>query len=297
MVAFVDEHLAQWPVMAMCAAIELSERTYYAARARPASVRSLRDVAHRVEIKRVWENNYRCYGSRRVYKQLRREGYVVARCTVARLMADMGLRGVQRGKKRFTTVPDITAARPPDLVDRRFVAGRPNQLWLADITYASTWEGWMYVAFVSDVYSRAIVGWQIAGHLRTDLVLDALEMAIWRRDLTGGELIHHSDAGCQYTSIRYSDRLAEIGIAASIGSVGDSYDNAMAEALNGSFKAELVNLHGPWRTRHQLEVAIIEWIDWFNASRLHSGIGDIPPFEHEAHWYGQNTPALTAGTQ
>lgn len=196
MVAFVDEHLAQWPVVAMCAAIELSERTYYAARARQASARSLRDVAHRVEIKRVWENNHRCYGARRIYKQLRRESYVVARCTVARLMADMGLRGVQRGKKRFTTTPDTTAGRPPDLVDRRFVAGRPNQLWLADITYASTWEGWLYVAFVSDVYSRAIVGWQIAGHLRTDLVLDALEMAIWRRDLTGGELIHHSDAGC-----------------------------------------------------------------------------------------------------
>jgi transposase InsO family protein len=204
---------------------------------------------------------------------------------------------VQRGQKRFTTTPDANATRPPDLVDRRFMADRPNQLWLADITYSSTWEGWLYVAFVLDVHSRAIVGWQIAGHLRTDLVIDALEMAIWRRDLTGGDLIHHSDAGCQYTSIRYSDRLAEEAIAASIGSVGDSYDNAMAEALNGTFKAELVTLHGPWKTRRQLEIAIIEWIDWYNASRLHREIGDIPPFEHEAHWYLHNTPAVVAGSQ
>ena len=172
----------------------------------------------------MWEGNYRCYGARRVHKQLRREGYTIARCTVVRLMGDMGIRGVQRGRKRFTTVPDATAARPPDLVDRRFVAERPNQLWLADITYASTWQGWLYASFILDVYSRTIVGWQIADHLRTGLVLDALEMAIWRRDPSGGGLIHHSDAGCQYTSVRYSDRLAEAGIAASIGSVGDSYD-------------------------------------------------------------------------
>ena len=162
-------------------------------------------------------------------------------------------------------------------------------------TYASTWQGWLYVAFVLDVYSRAIVGWQIADHLRTDLVLDALEMAIWRRNLTAGGLIHHSDAGCQYTSIRYSDRLADADIAASIGSVGDSYDNAMAEALNGTFKAELVTLHGPWRTCQQLEIAIIEWIDWYNATRLHGEIGGIPPFEHEADWYRHNPSALTAG--
>lgn len=280
----------------MCAAIELPERTYYAAKTRSPSVRAVADETHKVEIRRVWENNYRCYGARLVYKQLRREGYVIARCTVTRLMADMGLRGVQRGKKRLTTTPDATAARPPDLVERRFVASRPNELWLADITYVSSWEGWLYVAFVLDVYSRAIVGWQIADHLRTDLVLDGLEMAIWRRELTTGGLIHHSDAGCQYTSIRYSDRLTEAGIAASIGTVGDSYDNAMAEALNGTFKAELVTLHGPWRTRRQLEIAVIEWIDWYNASRLHGEIGDVPPFEHENHWYRQNTPAPTAGT-
>jgi transposase InsO family protein len=231
MVAFVDANRDRWPVLAMCSAIELPERSYYAAKARTPSARSISDAAHRPHIRRVWENNYRCYGARRIHKQLHREGYKIARCTVAQLMGDMAIHGVQRGRKHFTTVPDTTAARPPDLVDRRFIAERPNELWLADITYASTWQGWLYVSFILDVYSRTIVGWQIADHLRTDLVLDALEMAIWRRDLTAGGLIHHSDAGCQYTSIRYSDRLDEVGIAASIGSVGDSYDNAMAEAL------------------------------------------------------------------
>ena len=294
MVRFVDEHRHLWPVAPMCEAIGLAERTYYAAKVRPPSPRALADALHRIEIRRVWEANYSCYGPRRVHKQLSREGYRIARCTVGRLMADMGLRGVQRGKKRFTTTPDASAARPPDLVERRFVADRPNQLWLADITYASTWEGWLYVSFVLDVFSRTIVGWQIADHLRTDLVLDALEMAIWRRDLTVGQLIHHSDAGCQYTSFRYSDRLVEAGIAASVGSVGDSYDNAMAEALNGTFKAELVKLHGPWKTRAQLEFAIIRWVDWYNATRLHGEIGDVPPAEFEVDWYRQHNAEITA---
>ncbi len=200
-------------------------------------------------------------------------------------MAGMGIRGVQRGKKRWTTVVDETAPRPADLVDRQFVATRPNELWLADITYASTWGGWLYVAFILDVHSRMIVGWQLADHLRTDLVLDALEMAIWRRDVTLGSLVHHSDRGCQYTSFRYSDRLAQAGIAASVGSKGDSYDNAMAESLNGTYKAELVKLHGPWRTRAELELATIEWIDWYNERRLHGEIGDIPPAELETDYY------------
>jgi len=295
-VAFIDTHRDRWPVAVICRVLDFSERSYHAAKRRPPSKRSILDQGYRVAIRRVWENNYRCYGARRVWRQLGREGYQIARCTVERLMADMGIHGVQRGQKRYTTVADAAAPRPPDLVDRQFVAGRPNQLWLADITYASTWEGWLYVAFVLDVYSRAIVGWQIATHLRTDLVLDALEMAIWRRDHTG-QLVHHSDAGSQYTSIRYSDRLTEAGIAASIGSVGDSYDNAMAEALNGTFKAELVYLHGPWRTRAQLEFAIIEWVHWYNTARLHGEIGDIPPAEHETNWYLQHTPVLTAGTQ
>ena len=243
-----------------------------------------------MEIRRVFEANWCCYGARRVWLALRREDIAVARCTVERLMADMAIRGVQRGKKRYTTRSDATATRPPDLVERRFVADRPDELWLADITYASTWEGWLYVWFILDCYSRMIVGWQIATHLRTDLILDALEMAIFRRDVTAG-LVHHSDAGGQYTSIRYSERLSEAGIAASIGSVGDSYDNAMAESLNGTYKAELDKLHGPWRTRADLETATINWIYWYNEKRLHGEIGDIPPVELEARWYTHNQPA------
>ena len=294
--AFIDGHRDRWSVAAMCRVLEFSQRSYYAAKARPASCRSLADEEHKVRIRRVWENNYRVYGPRRVWKQLQREGHRIARCRVERLMADMGIRGVQRGKRRITTTPDHAAARPPDLVDRQFAAGRPNELWLADLTYCSTWEGWLYVSFILDVYSRMIVGWQIASHLRTELVLDALEMAIWRRDAAPGTLIHHSDAGCQYTSFRYSDRLSEAGIAASIGSVGDSYDNAMAEALNGTFKAELVALHEPWR-KAKLEWAIIEWISWYNNARLHGEIGDVPPAEYQAAWYRQHRPAMTAGTQ
>jgi transposase InsO family protein len=295
MVRFVGAHLDRgWPIVVMCRTIGLPERTYHAATRRPRSARAISDEAHKVQIRRVWEQNYRCYGAHRIFKQLRREGYPIARCTVSRLMRDMGLRGVQGGKKRWTTIVDDTAPRPADLVERQFVAARPNQLWLADITYSSTWDGWLYVAFILDVHSRMIVGWQLADHLRTDLVLDALEMAIWRRDLTYGDLIHHSDRGCQYTSFRYSDRLAEAGIAASVGSRGDSYDNAMAEALNGTFKAELVKLHGPWRSRAQLELAIIEWIDWYNTRRLHREIGDVPPVEHEADWYRQHNDAVNA---
>ncbi len=294
-VRFIDAHRDRWPVAVMCRTLEFSERTYHGAKSRPPCARQLSDERHRVEIRRVWEANYRCYGARRIHKTLTREGYPIARCTIARLMTAMNIRGVQRGKKRWTTIADESAPRPADLVDRQFVAQRPNQLWVADITYASTWSGWLYVAFVLDVHSRTIVGWQLADHLRTDLVLDALEMAIWRRDVTIGSLVHHSDRGSQYTSFRYSDRLAEAGIAASVGSRGDSYDNAMAEALNGTYKTELVKLHGPWRTRAALELATIEWIDWYNERRLHGEIGDIPPAEHEANWYRQNTPAITAG--
>ena len=197
MVSFVDAHRYQWPVAVMCRTIGLPERTFHAAKTRPPSARSISDELHKVEIRRVWTANYSCYGPRRVHKKLRKQGYVIARCTVARLMADMGLRGVQRGRRQFTTIPDDTAVRPADLVERQFVAERPNQLWLADITYVSTWEGWLYVALILDVHSRMIVGWQIANHLRTDLTLDALEMALWRRDVTFGDLTHHSDRGSQ----------------------------------------------------------------------------------------------------
>jgi transposase InsO family protein len=296
-VAFIDTNRQRWPVALMCRVLELSERSYYAAKRRPVSARARADVTHRREIRRVFDANYQVYGARRVWRQLQREGHPIARCTVERLMSDMGLSGVRRGRRPYTTVADKSAPRPPDLVDRRFVAEHPNQLWVADITYVSTWEGWLYVAFVLDVHSRVIVGWQIANHLRTDLVLDAIEMALWRRDTTPGALTHHSDAGCQYVSFRYSERLAEAGIAASIGSVGDSYDNAMAEALNGTYKAELIRRRGPWRTPNQAEFATIEWIDWYNTARLHGELGHVPPAEHEAQWLAAHTPAIMATTQ
>ncbi len=245
----------------------------------------------------MWTSNYSCYGPRRAYKKLRKEGYVSARCTVTRLMADIGLRGVQRGRKQFTTIADDTSPRPADLVERQFVAERPNQLWLADITYVSTWQGWLYVAFIVDVHSRMIVGWQLANHLRTDLVLDALEMALWRRDLTYGHLIHHCDRGCQYLSFRYSDRLAEVNVAASVGSRGDSATTTpWPNHSTARSRPSSSTLHGPWRTRDATEIAIIEWIDWYNAVRLHGEIGDIPPAEHEADWYRHNPAASAALT-
>jgi putative transposase len=293
-IGFIDAHRDRFAVVAMCRVLEFSERTFYAAKARPVSARSITDETRKTVISVEWKANYCCYGARRLHKHLQRQGHTIARCTVTRLMRELGIRGVQRGRKRFTTHADKTADRPPDLVKRVFTATAPNELWLADITCCSTWEGWLYVAFILDVYARVIVGWQIAGHMRTDLVLDALEMAAWRRDPELG-CVHHSDAGSQYTSIRYTDRLATAGLAASIGTIGDSYDNAMAEALNGTFKAELVGLHGPWRTRRQLEIAIVEWIDWYNHRRLHSEIGHIPPVEHEQLWYRQQDLALVAG--
>ncbi len=208
-------------------------------------------------------------------------------------MAAAGIHGVVRGKPHFTTVADDKAARPADLVERRFVASRPNQLWVTDVTYARTWEGFVYVSFILDVFSRMIVGWQLADHLRTDLVLDALEMAIWRRDLTAGDLVHHSDRGCQYTSFRYTQRLADAGIAASVGSVADAYDNAMAESLNGTYKHELVKPNR-WSTRAELELATVEWINWYNQTRLHGEIGYVPPAEFETDWYVRHpVPELT----
>jgi putative transposase len=293
-VAFIDAHRDRWPVAVICRAIDLSERTYHARKSRPPSARAARDDRLKADIRRVFESNYSCYGARRACIALRREDIEAARCTVERLMADMSLRGVQRGRKRYTTIADSDAVRPPDLVKRQFVAERPNELWLADITYCSTWESWLYVSFILDAFSRMIVGWQIAVRMRTELVLDALEMAVFRRDVTG-PLIHHSDAGSQFTAIRYSDRLTEANIAASIGTVGDSYDNAMAEALNGTFKAELVTLHGPWRTGADLETAIINWIYWYNEARLHGEIGDCPPVELEQLWYTYNQP-VPSGT-
>lgn len=282
MSAYIDQHKERFGVEPICRTLGIAPSTYYAARSRPPSARALRDEEISREISRVHADNYGVYGADKVWTQLGREGVAVARCTVERLMRTAGLRGVVRGAPRRTTHPDgATAATLPDLVERRFAAPAPNRLWVADITYCRTFSGFVYAAFVIDVFSRRVLGWQLARHLRTDLALDALEMAIWARTDDLRRLVHHSDRGGQYLAIRYTERLAEVGGATSVGSRGDSYDNALAESFIGLFKAELVNRRGPWQGTDDLEIATLEWIDWFNHRRLHSEIGMIPPAERE----------------
>jgi putative transposase len=288
MTRFIDERKDRFGVEPICRVMDFAPSTYFARRKRAPSDRELRDNWLTVEIKRVYEANYRVYGARKVRRCLNREGITVARCTVERLMRIHGLEGARRGKKFKTTIPDTTAVRPSDLVDRNFTAARPNRLWIADLTYVRTWSGRCYVAFVIDVYSRFIVGWSLATHLKTELPLDALEMAIWRRNTVLDGLVHHSDRGSQYTSIRYTERLDDAGIAPSVGSVGDSYDNAMAETTIGLYKTELIYRQGPWRAPEQVELATLEWIDWWNNSRLHEAIDYVPPAEKEAMYYGKN---------
>ena len=240
------------------------------------------------QIERVWQANWQVYGADKIWRQLGREGMQVARCTVERLMREQGLRGVRRGKVVRTTISDSKTVCPLDRVNRHFRAERPNQLWVSDFTYVSTWQGWVYVAFVIDVFARRIVGWRVSTSMRTDFVLDALEQALYaRQPAHDGSLIHHSDRGSQYVSIRYSERLAEAGIEPSVGSKGDSYDNALAETINGLYKAELIHRRAPWKTRESVELATLEWVDWFNHQRLLEPIGYIPPAEAEANYYRQ----------
>jgi putative transposase len=264
---------------------EIAPSTYYAAKARPESARTMRDRELTAQIEQVHEANYGVYGARKVHAQLNRDGVPVARCTVERLMRAAGLRGLLRDKAPRTTKPAPETDRPRDLVERDFTATRPNELWVADITYVRTAAGWVYAAFVLDVYSRLIVGWQVATSLYTDLALDALQMAIWRRQAQGADLaglVHHSDRGVQYRAIRYTQRLAQTEAVASVGSKGDSYDNAMAEAFNSLYKAELVRNKGPWQGIDDLEIATVEYIDWYNNRRLHGELGHVPPAEYEA---------------
>ena len=276
--------------------LQVAPSTYYAAKNRPPSARERRDAELLVEIRRVWKENYEVYGARKVWAQLNREGIRVARCTVERLMRPAGLTGALRGGARpRTTTPDLAAARPADLVDRQFTADRPNALWVADFTYVPTWAGMVYVAFVTDVYSRKIVGWRLDTTMRTDLPLDALEMAIWGRKGESLEgLIHHSDRGSQYTSIRYTERLVEAGAKPSVGSVGDSYDNALAESVNGLYKTELIHRKGPWRTADDVELATFEWVDWYNNRRIHSSCQNMSPADFEALFYLQDEAGIVA---
>lgn len=250
--------------------------------------RARRDARLMPEIVRVWEANQKVYGADKVWKQLHREKQTVARCTVERLMRHLGLEGARRGKQVRTTVPDKSAPCPLDHVNRQFKASRPNQLWVSDFTYVSTWQGWLYVAFVIDVFARRIVGWRVSSSMHTDFVLDALEQALYDRqpEQTDG-LVHHSDRGSQYVSIRYTERLAEAGIEPSVGSRGDSYDNALAETINGLYKAEVIHRRGPWKTKASVELATLEWVSWFNHHRLLAPIGYIPPAEAEANYWKQ----------
>jgi putative transposase len=289
MVAFIDDQRDEAGVEPLCRHLEIAPSTYYAHKATEAdpsklSERTLRDRELCPEIERVWKENFGVYGARKVWRQLRREGFDVARCTVERLMRRMGVRGVVRGKKVVTTIPADLADRPEDLVKRSFKAERPNQLWVADLTYVRTWAGFAYVAFITDVFSRKIVGWQVSNSLRSDLALDALEQALHARgDLEN--LIHHSDRGVQYLSIRYTERLGGAGVERSVGSVGDSYDNALAETINGLYKAELIRPNGPWRSVEEVEFATLEWVDWFNNRRILEPIGNVPPAELEALYH------------
>jgi len=286
-VAYVDAHKASFGVEPICEVLEVAPSTYYAVKSRTPCARAIRDAELKPEIERIYAHNRHVYGPRKVWRALNREGIAVSRCRTERLMRQMGLQGRSRARKRRTTIPADVGLRPADLVDRRFVASRPNQLWVADITYVPTWSGFAYAAFVVDVFSRRIVGWRVSGSLRSDLALDALEMAVWHRqhdDLKG--LVHHSDRGVQYLSIRYTERLDQAQAVGSVGSKGDSYDNALAETINGLYKSELIyNEHeGPWRTIEDVELATLGWVHWWNHERLLEPIGYVPPAEFEANW-------------
>ena len=293
---FIDEHRECYGVEPICSLLPIAPSTYYEQKARqrdPGRLprRAQRDTYLREEIVRVRRENFDVYGVRKVWRQLGREEIKVARCTVARLMREMGLYGAIRGRRFKTTTPDAAASRPADLVDRDFSATRPNQLWVSDLTYVTTWRGFVFVAFVIDVFARRIVGWRASTSLRTDLVLDALEQALYDRGESISEpLVHHSDRGSQYLSICYTERLAEAGIEPSVGSRGDSYDNALAESVIGLYKTEVIRRRGPWRGLEDVEYATLEWIDWYNNRRLLEPIGYLPPLEHERNYYQQQQP-------
>jgi putative transposase len=289
MVAFIDEHRQDVGVAPICEVLPIAFSTYYEHTSLDAdpekrSARAKRDGELKGDIKRVWEENRSAYGPRKVWRQLKREGYRVARCTVERLMRQMGLHGVVRGATKRTTIASDRDSKPLDLVKRVFRANKPNQLWVADFTYVATWIGFVYVAFVIDVFSRMIIGWRAAKTMTTDLTLDALEQALWARRMKGN-LIHHSDHGSHYLSICYTERLAETGVTPSVGTIGDGYDNALAETINGLFKAEVIYRDGPWKGLEAVEWATLDWVDWFNNKRRLEPIGYIPPAEFEQLYY------------
>jgi transposase InsO family protein len=291
MISFIDAYRDDHGVEPICKVLPIAPSTYHAharRRANPetAPARVKRDAQVMDEIRRVFDENFQVYGVRKVWRQMLREGHDVARCTVARLMRKMGLQGVIRGRRVRTTVPDKAAPCPLDHVNRQFQVARPNVLWVSDFTYVATWQGFVYVAFVIDAYARRIVGWRVSRSAHAGFVLDALEQALHdRRPVSGAGLVHHSDRGVQYVSIKYTERLAEAGLVPSVGSIGDSYDNALAETINGLYKAEVIHQRRPWRSLEAVEFATLEWVGWFNHHRLLSSIGNVPPAEAEATYY------------
>ena len=311
MVRFIDRNRDEYGVEPICEVLPIAPSTYRLQKARQAGrspwpSRAASDVVARGHIRRVWQEHRQVYGVEKVWRELRREDrkrpaserLEIARCTTQRLMRQMGLEGAVRGKKYRTTIPDASAERPLDLVSRDFTATRPNQLWVSDLTYVATWRCLVYVAFVIDAFARRIVGWRVSSTLQTDLVLDALEQAIWDRQIGSGSLVHHSDRGVQYLSFRYTERLAEAGITPSVGSVGDSYDNALAESVIGLYKTEVIGRLGPWRGREHVELETLVWVSWFNSRRLLGPIGHVPPVEYEEEYYrGQLAPPEGAGVK
>lgn len=295
--AYIDAHGQRFGVEPICTVLQVAPSTYYAAKKRPPSARALRDAVMLPVLLALWKANYSVYGAHKLWKAARRAGHDIGRDQVARLMRELGIRGARRGRKVFTTRRDDSAARPLDLVNRQFHAARPNALWVTDLTYVPTWSGVAYVCFIVDAFSRMIVGWRVAANMRTDMVLDALEMARWARGTLLEGLVCHSDAGSQFTSVRYGECLAEFGAVPSIGSVGDSFDNALAEAVNGLYKAELIRQQGPWRDVDAVELATLGWVHWWNAQRLHGTLGDIPPAEFEADHYRQHQADQMVGAQ
>jgi putative transposase len=296
MVAYIDAHRDEFGVEPICGALQVAPSTYYAVKSRPVSARSVRDALLIPILVAIWMSNYRVYGAHKLWKAARRAGHDVGRDQVARLMRAAGIEGVSRRRRKVrTTTPDPTAARPADLVERDFTAAAPNELWVTDLTYVPTWSGFAYVCFIVDAFSRMIVGWRVASHMRTDMVLDSLEMARWSRGTRLEGLRCHSDAGSQFTSVRYGERLAELGAVPSIGSVGDSYDNALAESVNALYKTELIYGpdQGPWRTIEDVELATLSWVHWHNTERLHGYLHDMPPAEFEAQFYAAS--AMTSG--
>ena len=286
---FVDTHRVEFGVEPICNTLQVAPSTYYAAKKRVPSARAVRDQLLMPILLALWITNRKLYGAHKLWKAARRAGHDIGRDQTARLMKRLDISGITRGRRVRTTKRDDQAQRPPDLVDRVFTADRPNRLWVVDLTYVATWSGFVYVCFITDAFSRKIVGWRVASHMRTRMVLDALEMARWSRGTRLEGLVAHSDAGSQFTSVRFGERLAELGAVPSIGSVGDSFDNALAETVNGLYKTELIRGpdQGPWRTVEEVELATLGWVHWYNTERLHGYLGNIPPDEHEENHYAQ----------